>query len=441
MKFIAITTLLVCACASLGWSQVASAGSGSLTPEVQSVYPQVQSLYIDLHEHPELSTHEVNTAAKLAAQLRKLGYEVTENIGGTGVVGILRNGNGPVVMLRTELDALPVEEKTGLAYASKVTTKDDSGREVHVMHACGHDIHMAAWIGTADIMAKTKSQWHGTLMMVGQPAEETVGGAKNMIADGLFTRFPKPQIGIALHTGNSLPAGMVGITPEYASSNSDSVTITIYGRGGHGAMPQTTIDPIVIAAKLVLSLQTVVSREIKPGDPAVITVGYIQGGNKANIIPDEVRLGLSVRSYSEEVRKHLLSAIERIAKAEGEAAGAPKPPEVKVIGSNGAMYNDPKLSDELTKVLQQTFGADNVRQLPPAMTSEDYSEFTKAGIPSFYFMLGAADPEKFKEAAAKGTALPSNHSPFYAPDMEPSLKTGIEAEVAVLRALLTDKAQ
>jgi hippurate hydrolase len=420
---------------------VASSGSGSLSAEVQSVYPEVQSLYIDLHEHPELSTHEVNTAAKLAALLRKLGYEVTGNVGGTGVVGILRNGNGPVVMLRTELDALPVEEKTGLAYGSKATTKDDSGREVHVMHACGHDIHMAAWIGTADIMAKTKSQWHGTLMLVGQPAEETAGGAKNMIADGLFTRFPKPQVGIALHTGNNLPAGMVGITPEYASSNSDSVTITIYGRGGHGAMPQTTIDPIVIAAKLVLSLQSVVSREIKPGDPAVITVGYIQGGNKANIIPDEVRLGLSVRSYSEEVRKHLLSAIERIAKAEGEAAGAPKPPEVKVIESTGAMYNDPKLSDKLTKVLQQTLGADNVRQLPPAMTSEDYSEFTKAGIPSFYFSLGAANPEKFKEAAAKGTALPSNHSPFYAPDMEPSLKTGIEAEVAVLRALLADKAQ
>ena len=355
--------VLTCALSAPGWAQTAPAAGGSLAGEVQSVYPQVKTLYIDLHEHPELSAHEVNTAATLAAHLRKLGYEVTEHVGGTGVVGILRNGDGPVVMLRTELDALPVEEKTGLAYASQVTTKDDSGREVHVMHACGHDIHMAVWIGTAEIMAQTKSRWHGTLMLIGQPAEETVGGAKNMIADGLFTRFPKPQVGIALHSGNVLPAGMVGVTPEYASSNSDSVAITIYGRGGHGAMPQTTVDPIVIAAKLVLSLQTVVSREIKPGDAAVITVGYIQGGNKSNIIPDEVRLGLSVRSYTDEVRKHLLSAIERIAKAEAEAAGAPKPPEVKVIESTDAMYNDPKLSEELTKVLQQTLGADNVRKL------------------------------------------------------------------------------
>ena len=431
--------VLTCALSAPGWAQPAPAAGGSLAGEVQSVYPQVKTLYIDLHEHPELSAHEVNTAATLAAHLRKLGYEVTEHVGGTGVVGILRNGDGPVVMLRTELDALPVQEKTGLAYASQVTTKDDSGREVHVMHACGHDIHMAVWIGTAEIMAQTKSRWHGTLMLIGQPAEETVGGAKAMIADGLFTRFPKPQVGIALHSGNVLPAGMVGVTPEYASSNSDSVAITIYGRGGHGAMPQTTVDPIVIAAKLVLSLQTVVSREIKPGDAAVITVGYIQGGNKSNIIPDEVRLGLSVRSYTDEVRKHLLSAIERIAKAEAEAAGAPKPPEVKVIESTDAMYNDPKLSEELTKVLQQTLGAENVRKLAPTMTSEDYSEFTKAGVPSFYFALGVADPEKFKEAQVSGTSLPSNHSPFYAPDMEPSLKTGVEAEVAVLQALLAGK--
>jgi hippurate hydrolase len=232
---------------------------------------------------------------------------------------------------------------------------------------------------------------------------------------------------------------MVGITPEYASSNSDSVVITIFGRGGHGAKPETTIDPIVIAAKLVVSLQTIVSREIKPGDPAVVTVGYIRGGNKANIIPDEVEMGLSVRSYSDGVRKHLLAAIERVTKAEAEAANAPKAPLVKVVESTGAMYNDPKLSVELSRVLQQALGADNVRTLPPNMTSEDYSEFEHAGVPSFYFQLGVANPEKFKEAAAQGADLPSNHSPFFAPDMEPSLKTAVEAEVAVLRALMSAK--
>lgn len=435
-----LTTLSVFVlCLSNGWCQSSAGNSTSLSAEVQSVYPQVQSLYVDLHEHPELSLHEVTTAAKLAAQLRQLGYEVTENVGGTGVVGILRNGDGPTVMLRTELDGLPVEEKTGLAYASKVTTKDDSGRDVYVMHACGHDVHMAAWIGTAEIMAKTKSQWHGTLMLLGQPAEERVMGAKAMIADGLFTRFSKPSVGVALHTSNNLPAGMVGITPEYASSNSDSVVITIFGRGGHGAKPETTIDPIVIAARLVLSLQTIVSREIKPGDPAVITVGYIQGGTKANIIPDQVEMGLSVRSYSDAVRKHLLSAIERVAKAESEAANAPKPPLVRVVESTGAMYNDPKLSQALSRALQQALGTENVRTLPPAMTSEDYSEFEHAGVPSFYFSLGVANPEKFKEATASGVDLPSNHSPFFAPDMEPSLKTAVEAEVAVLRALMSGK--
>jgi len=410
--------------------------SGSLPAEVQSVYPQVQALYVDLHEHPELSLHEVNTAAKLAEQLHRLGYQVTEHVGGNGVVAILRNGTGPVIMLRTELDALPVPEKTGLAYASHVTTKDDDGHEVPVMHACGHDIHMAALVGTAEIMAKTNDQWRGTLMLIGQPAEERVGGAKMMLADGLFTRFPKPSIGIALHTTNDLPAGKVGITPGYMSSNADSVNITIYGRGGHGARPETAIDPIVIAARTILSLQTIVSREIKPGDAAVITVGYIQGGTKNNIIPDEVRLGLTVRSLSPEVRKHLLASIERVTKAEAEAAGAPKAPLVEVSDGADAMYNDPRLSDQLAPVLRQTLGAGNVVTLPPVMTSEDYSEYELAGVPSFYYQLGVANPQQFAEARAKGESLPSNHSPFFAPDMEPSLKTAIESEVGLLRSLM-----
>jgi amidohydrolase len=419
-------------------SQTASTGS-SLSAEVNSVYPQAQTLYIDLHEHPELSLHEVTTAAKLAARLREIGYEVTEKVGGTGVVGVLRNGAGPTVMLRTELDALPVEEKTGLPYASTVRTKNDAGQDVPVMHACGHDIHMAAWVGTATIMMRTKDQWRGTLVLIGQPAEERVGGAKNMIADGLFTRFPKPGVGVALHTTNNLPAGKVGFTPEYAMSNSDSVDITIYGKGGHGAKPETTVDPIVIAAKTILSLQTIISREIKPGDPAVITVGYIQGGTKNNIIPDEVHLGLSVRSYTADVRKHLLSAIERVVNAEAVAAGAPKPPLVQDVESTGAVYNDPKLSERLSQALIQVFGAQNVEKLPPNMASEDYSYFVQAGVPSFYFSLGVADPAKFKEAQAGGAQMPSNHSPFFAPDMEPSLKTAIEAEVVVLRNLMANR--
>ncbi len=431
------TFLSVIAClilAANGWSR--SSSGPALSTEVNSVYPQVRTLYVDLHQHPELSGHEVNTAAKVAADLRKLGYEVTEHVGNTGVVALLRNGAGPTIMLRTELDALPVEEKTGLPYASKVTTKNDAGLTVPVMHACGHDIHMAALVGTAEIMAKTKDEWHGTLMLIGQPAEETVGGAEGMIAAGLFTRFPKPDVGVALHTTNSLPAGKVGFTPEYAASNADTVNITIYGKGGHGASPESTVDPIVIAARLVLTLQTIVSREIKPGNPAVITVGYIQGGTKNNIIPDEVHLGLTVRSYTPEVRKHLLAAIERVTKAEAQAADAPKAPLVQVAESTDALYNDPKLAERLSQALTQALGGARVEKAPPIMASEDYSYFVEAGVPSFYFWLGVADPDKFKEAKSSGIQLPSNHSPFFAPDMEPSLKTAIEAEVVVLRNLM-----
>jgi len=426
--------------ASAAYAQSAPTTDPSLQAEVNSIYPQVQALYTDLHQHPELSNHEVNTAAKLAAQLRQLGYEVTEHVGGTGVVGVLPNGAGPTVMLRTELDALPVEEKTGLPYASKVTVSDDTGKTLPVMHACGHDVHIAALVGTAQIMAKTRNQWQGTLLLIGQPAEETIGGAKAMLADGLFTRFPKPEYGVALHTTNELPAGKVGFTPGYSLTNADSVNITIYGKGGHGASPQTTVDPIVIAARLVLGLQTIVSRETKPGDVAVITVGYIQGGTRPNIIPDEVHLALSVRSYTPEVRKHLLSAIARMAKAEAEAAGAPKAPLVQDVDAADAVYNDPKLNQRLSHVLVRALGADNVEQVPPHMASEDYSQFIEAGVPSFYFALGVADPEKFKQAQAGGTSLPSNHSPFFAPDMA-SLKTAVEAEVAVLQNLLAKDAQ
>src|SRR5579859_3701340 len=308
---------------------MAQTGSGQLTKEVESVFPDAQALYLDLHQHPELSSHETRTAAELAGTLRSLGYEVTEHVGGTGIVAILKNGPGPTIMLRTELDALPVEEKTGLPYASKVHAKDDSGRDVPVDHACGHDLHMAAILGTAEIMATSKNTWHGTLILIGQPAEETISGAEAMIRDGLFTRFPKPDVAVALHVGNELPAGTVSITPGVYNTNSDSVRITIYGKGGHGSAPHTAIDPIVIAARTILALQTIVSREIKPGEMAVVTVGYIQAGNKNNIISDHAEMGLTIRTFKPNVRQQILAAINRIAKAEAAAAGAPREPLVE----------------------------------------------------------------------------------------------------------------
>src|SRR6202521_5617051 len=308
-----------------------AASANAQTPrskEVENVYPEAHSLYLDLHEHPELSGHETQTAANLAGRLRSFGYEVTEHVGGTGVVALMKNGAGPTVMLRTELDALPVEEKTGLTYASKVRTKDDAGHEVPVMHACGHDLHMAAILGTATVMAHSKDTWHGTLMLIGQPAEETIAGAKGMLDDGLLKRFPKPDVAVAMHVGNTLLAGQVGIVSGIYNTNADSLRITIYGKGGHGSAPHTAIDPIVIAARTILALQTIASREVKPQEMAVVTVGYMQAGTKNNIIPDQAELGLTVRTNKPEVRKQVLSAIARITKAEAEAAGAPRPPTV-----------------------------------------------------------------------------------------------------------------
>ncbi|HUK52485.1 MAG TPA: amidohydrolase, partial [Candidatus Binatia bacterium] len=412
------------------------AQDAALQAQVAPILPDARALYEDIHQHPELSSHETRTAALLAERLRALGYEVTEHVGGTGVVAILKNGPGPTVMLRTELDALPVEEKTGLPYASKVHVKDDSGREVGVMHACGHDVHMSVLWGTAAMMARAKDAWHGTLMLIAQPAEETVSGARGMVADGLFTRFPKPDVGVALHDTNGLPAGKVGVTPEYSLANADSVRITVYGKGGHGSAPDATIDPILIAASIVVRLQSVVAREIHPGDAGVITVGYFQAGTKNNIIPDQAQLGLTIRSYKPEVRKHLLAAIERIARAEAEAGGAEKMPLVEHLEATSALYNDPVLARHLVPVLEAALGKGNVLITPPAMASEDYSYFVEQGVPSFFFALGVADPEKLAQARASGQQLPSNHSPFFAPVEDPSLGIGIAAEVSVLRDLL-----
>jgi amidohydrolase len=414
----------------------AGAQTSPLTMEVETIYPEAHAMYLDLHQNPELSSHETQTAEKLAGRLRDLGYTVTEHVGGTGVVAILKNGTGPTVMLRTELDGLPVEEKTGLAYASKVRTKDDSGRDVPVMHACGHDLHMASLFATAVIMARSKSSWHGTLILIGQPAEETISGMKKMIDDGLITRFSKPDFAIAMHVGNQLPAGQIGVGPGYRFSNADSLRITIYGKGGHGSMPNSTIDPIVIAARIVVTLQTIVSREVKPGEVAVITVGYIQAGTKNNIIPDHAELGITVRSYKPEVRKLMLAAIERITRAEATAAGATQEPKIEHYEATDAVFNDPALAQRLQGVLESALGKNRVVLDDPGLASEDFSYLTAQGVPSFYFALGGADPGKYAEAKSAGTNLPSNHSPLFAPDLDPALHTGIEAEVAVLRNLL-----
>lgn len=389
--------------------------------ELDRLYPALDALYQDLHRHPELSGHEVKTAATMADQMRKAGFEVTPGVGGTGVVGLLRNGQGPTLLLRTELDALPLQEKTGLPYASQVPG---------VMHACGHDLHMSCLTGAAAVLQRLKAHWRGTLVLVAQPAEETVGGARAMIADGLFTRFPKPDFALALHDTGNLPAGQVAWTEGYAFANVDSVDITIFGKGGHGARPNSTVDPIVIAARTILVLQTLVSREKDPMEPGVISVGSIHAGTKHNIIPDEARLQLTVRSYAPAVRKQLLEGIVRIAKAEAAAAKAPKEPAIAFSEGQDALYNDPAFIRRLAAALGKGLGAGNVVTARPEMGAEDFGEFGKAaGIPSAMLRLGAVEPGRYAAAQAAGEVLPSPHSPRFAPDRERSLRTGVEALV------------
>ncbi len=414
----------------------ATYAQSSLLKEAENVRPETHALYMNLHEHPELSGHETQTAVMLAAALRKAGYDVTEHVGGTGLVALLKNGSGPTIMLRTELDALPVEEKTDATFASKIHTKDDAGNDVGVMHACGHDVHMAALLGTAEIMAREKNTWHGTLILIGQPAEETISGAEAMIRDGVFTRFPKPDIAVALHVTNEFPAGTVGITPGVYNTNADSLHITIYGKGGHGAMPQTTVDPVVIAARTILALQTIVSREVPPGEMAVLTVGYVHAGTKNNIIPAQAEMGLTVRTRKTYVRKQILASIERIAKGEAAAAGALREPSVERYEGADLVYNDPALAERLRTPLEAALGKDHVVTAEPITPSEDFSYFVEQGVPGFYFSLGGANPQKFAEAKSSGNKLPSNHSPLFLPDADPAIATGIASEVAVLRDLL-----
>ena len=405
--------------------------------------------YKALHAAPELSHYEEKTATFFAAQLRAMGYTVTEHVGkyerpewtGYGVVAVLKNGAGPTVLLRTELDALPVEEKTGLPYASKVKTKNDAGQEVSVMHACGHDIHITNMIGTAKVLSELKDQWQGTLVILGQPAEEVVDGARSILRDGLYDRFPKPDYVIALHDSADLEAGKVGYTPGYAMASSTSVDIKIRGLGGHGARPEATKDPIVVAAQVILALQTIVSREDSPLDPVVVTVGSIHGGTKHNIIPDEVDMQLTVRAYKEEVRKRVLASIERITKGIAMAAGIPddRAPIVKFSDTQftTSLYNDPQLTERLATAFAKALGQDNVVKLQPVMMSEDFGSLSlDQKIPAVQFTLGAVDPAKVKLSKETGTSLPSLHSALFAPLPEPALRTGIKAMTSAVLDLM-----
>lgn len=404
--------------------------------QVDAIYPDIEKLYIDLHRNPELAFHEQRTAATLAARVKALGYEVTTGVGGTGVVAILKNGAGPVVMLRTELDALPIEEKTGLPFASKATTKTDAGETVPVSHMCGHDLHMSAWAGTAELMAKNRERWHGTLMLVGQPAEEIVAGASAMLRDGLFTRFPKPDYALGMHDDASLPAGVVGFHAGFFRAASTSLDMTVYGQGGHGAYPHKTIDPVVLAARIVLGLQTIVSRENNPTDPAVVTVGSIHGGTAWNIIPDHVKLQLTVRSLDPDVQKRLLAAIAREAKGEALAANAPKEPLIEVMSSTDTVYNDPETTRRAVAVARAALGADRVVEMPALMGSEDFSQFGLAGVHAVLLHVGAVDAAKLAASEKSGAPLPGVHSPLWAPLREPTIKAAIGAETAILTDLL-----
>ncbi len=399
---------------------------------IETDYPRLDAIYKDIHAHPELAFQEVKTAAKLAAEMRALGFEVTEQVGRTGLVAMYRNGAGPTVMVRTELDALPMEEKTGLPYASRDKTTWQ-GRETFVAHSCGHDIHMASWLGTAKTLVSLKDQWHGTLMFIAQPAEEIGAGAMAMLWDGLFTRFPKPDFAFGLHDG-PFPYGHINYRVGVGSSNSDSLAIKFHGRGGHGAAPQQPIDPVLIAARFIVDVQTVISREKDPIEFGVVSIGAIHGGTAENIIPDEVVVRGTIRSFKPEVRAKMAAGIERTAKAVAAMSDAP-PPDISITEGAKAVMNDPALVATAEKALKAAFG-DKFRTSPPVTASEDFSEFADSGVPSMFFHIGVYEPERVA-AALNGTAppLPPNHSPLFAPVPKPTIQTGVEAmTLAVLSA-------
>src|SRR5436190_1576022 len=425
------------------------AAQQSLDANIDREIAQLVSTYKMLHAAPELSHYEEKTSAFLAAQLRSFGYTVTDHIGKYNrphftryrVVAVMKNGYGPTVLVRADIDALPVEEKNNVPYASRVKTKNELGQEVSVMHACGHDVHITNLIGTAKVLASLKDQWRGTLVLIGQPAEETVDGARAMLADGLYTRFPKPDFVVGLHDSADAEAGKILYAPGYAMASSTSVDLIIRGLGGHGSKPEATKDPIVVASQTILALQTIISRENSPLDPAVVTVGSIHGGAKRNIIPDEVLLQLTIRTYKEEVRQRILTSIERIAKGVAAAAGIPddRAPIMKVIESENApsLYNDPQLTERLANAIGKAIGPDNVIKSAPLMASEDFGVLNlDHQIPSFYFWLGAMAPEKIAASKKSGKPLPSLHSSLFEPLPEPTLRTGVKAMTTTVLELM-----
>ena len=400
-------------------------------------YPKLDALYKDLHAHPELAFQEVKTAARLAAEMRALGFEVTEKVGRTGLVAIYNNGDGPTIMVRTELDALPMEEKTGLDYASKAKAVS-FGKETFVAHSCGHDIHMANWVGTAKMLVGLKDQWKGTLMFIAQPAEEIVQGARAMLEDGLFTRFKKPDFAFALHAGGG-PYGNVTYRVGVGSSNVDGLFIRFRGRGGHGAMPQFTIDPVMIAARFIVDVQTVVSREKDPTEFAVVTIGAIQSGTVGNIIPDEATLQGTIRTFKPAVRAKLVAGIERVARAAAAMSDAPAP-DIRIAEGTKAVINDPAVVATAEKALKAAFG-DKLRLTPANTTSEDFSEFAGAGVPSMMFNIGVYGPEQWLAASKSGTPLPGNHSPLFAPVPKPTIETGVTAMTLAVLGVFEQKAR
>jgi amidohydrolase len=416
-------------------AESAAESAAKLSGWLGSHLPQLVEDYRWLHTHPEVSFQEAGTAAFVAQQWRDAGFAVTAGVGGHGVVAILENGAGPTVMLRTDLDALPVTEQTGLPYASTATVLTEAGTTSGVMHACGHDIHMGSLIGAARFLAEHRELWSGRLMLIGQPAEERGAGAKAMLEDGLFVRFPKPDYAVALHVESATPTGKVALRAGYSLANVDSVDITVAGRGGHGAAPDTTVDPIVQAAELVMSLQTIVSREIKPLEPAVVTVGAIHGGTKHNIIGDSCHLQLTVRSYSNTVRQKILASIKRRALAIAAAYDAPEP-TITVSEGTPALENHAELTARLTGVLQRALGQENVLDMEPVMGGEDFSQYGLAGVPIVMYRLGALSEARLARYQQLGQAPPSLHSPFFAPDAEPALATGVRSLASAVLDLL-----
>ncbi|MCF7512121.1 amidohydrolase [Pseudoalteromonas sp. L23] len=426
--------------ATLSWH-----ANANLKQQVAESMPELESLYLHLHQNPELSYKEEKTAGRLADEMRRLGYDVTENVGGFGVVGMLKNGDGPTVMIRADTDGLPIIEETGKSYASKVKVKDDAGNLVGVMHGCGHDIHMTSLIGTAKQLMANKEKWQGTLMLVAQPAEEVGGGAKAMLKEGLYTQFAKPDHVLGLHVSAAVPAGKVAIAPGYALANVDSVDIIVKGKGGHGAYPHTTIDPVVLASRIVLGLQTITSREISPLEPSVITVGSIHGGSKHNIISNEVKLQLTLRSYNPDVREQQIAAIKRLTAGIAKSAGLEDSlvPEVIVHESESipSTYNNPELAKFVTSAIKQEIGAENVEQSQPVMAGEDFGLYgrTDDNVPITIFWLGGVNQAVFDAAQKSGEPLPSLHSSHFAPDYPIAIATGVRAMTNSALALFNQK--